>query len=40
MYKTIIEMLEDNIPLETIAAQLDLPIRQIRAIEADYYEFI
>lgn len=36
----IVEMLEANVPLEDISTQLDLPIRQIRAIEADYYEFI
>ena len=40
MYKIIVEMLESNMSLESIAKQLDLPIRQIRAIEADFYEFI
>jgi hypothetical protein len=40
MYKKIVAMLELDIPLQTIADHLDLPIRQIRAIEADFYEFI
>lgn len=40
MYTVIVEMLEANIPLQAIADQLDLPIRQIRAIEADLYGFI
>jgi hypothetical protein len=40
MYKIIIDLLEDDIPLQDIAAQLDIPIRQVRAIEADFYEFI
>lgn len=40
MYKVIIEMLEANLEAEEIALQLDLPIRQVRALEADFYEFI
>lgn len=40
MYKIIIDLLEDNTPLQDIADQLDIPIRQVRAIEADFYEFI
>lgn len=40
MYKIIVEMLEANMSLEIIAEQLNLPIRQIRAIEADFYAFI
>ena len=40
MYKIIIEMLEANLEVEEIALQLDLPVRQVRAIEADYFEFI
>ena len=40
MYNIIIEMLEANFEAEEIALQLDLPVRQVRAIEADYFEFI
>jgi cytoskeletal protein RodZ len=40
MYKIIVAMLEDNVPLQDIATQLDISIRQVRAIEADFYEFI
>jgi len=40
MYQVIIEMLEENIPLQEIAERLDIPVRQVRAIEADFYEFI
>ena len=40
MYNIIVTMLEDDIPLQDIATQLDIPIRQVRAIEADFYEFI
>lgn len=40
MYKMIIAMLEDDMTPEQIAAKLDLPVKQIRAIEADYFEFI
>jgi hypothetical protein len=40
MYQVIIEMLEENIPLEEIAERLDIPVRQVREIEADFYEFI
>lgn len=40
MYQMIIEMLEENIPLEEIAERLDIPVRQVREIEADFYEFI
>ena len=40
MYKKIVEMLEQDIPLQAIADELDLPIKQVRAIEADFYEFI
>jgi hypothetical protein len=40
MYKKITDMLEDDISIHEIAAKLDLPIRQVRAIEADFYEFI
>jgi uncharacterized protein (DUF433 family) len=40
MYKKIVEMLEQDIPLQDIADELDLPIKQVRAIEADFYEFI
>ena len=40
MYNVIVEMLEADIEVEEIARQLDLPVRQVRAIEADFYEFI
>jgi cytoskeletal protein RodZ len=40
MYQIIIEMLEENIPLEDIAERLDIPVRQVREIEADFYEFV
>lgn len=40
MYKMIVQMLEDGMTPEQIAEQLDLPVKQIRAIEADYFEFI
>lgn len=40
MYKTIVAMLEDDMTPEQIATKLDLPVKQIRAIEADLYEFI
>ena len=40
MYTMITLMLEDNLTPEQIAIKLDLPIRQVRAIEADFYEFI
>ena len=40
MYKIIVEMLEADVSLESIAQQLDLPIRQIKAIEVDFYAFI
>ena len=40
MYQMIIDMLEENIPLEEIAERLDIPVRQVREIEADFYEFI
>lgn len=40
MYTLITEMLEDGLTPEQISQELDLPIKQIRAIEADYFEFI
>ena len=40
MYTKIGEMLEQDIPLQDIADYFDLPIKQVRAIEADFYEFI
>ena len=40
MYKVIVDMLEDGLTPEQIAAKLDLPVRQIREIEADFYEFV
>jgi hypothetical protein len=40
MYQVIVDMLEADIPLGEIASQLDIPIRQVRAIEADFYEFV
>lgn len=40
MYHKIVELLEADVSPEEIAKMLDLPIRQIRAIEADYFEFI
>lgn len=40
MYKIIVKMLEDNLDPTVIASKLDIPVRQVRAIEADFYEFI
>lgn len=40
MYKMIIAMLEDNLSVQEIATKLDIPVKQVTAIEADYYEFI
>lgn len=40
MYRKIVELLEADVSPEEISTMLDLPIRQIRAIEADYFEFI
>lgn len=40
MYKIIIAMLEDDMTPEQIAVKLDLPVKQVRSIEADYFEFI
>lgn len=40
MYRKIVELLEADISPEEISTMLDLPIRQIRAIEADHFEFI
>lgn len=40
MYKMIIDMLEDNLEPIIIASRLDIPVRQVRAIEADFYGFI
>lgn len=33
-------MLESDIAVQDIAAKLDIPVRQVKAIEADFYEFI
>lgn len=38
-YKTIVAMLDDGLTPEQIAYKLVLPVEQIRAIEADLYEF-
>lgn len=40
MYRKIVEMLEADMTPEQIATDLDLPIRQIRAIEADHFDFV
>ena len=40
MYRKIIELLEDNVSIAEISKLLDIPIRQLRAIEADYFDFI
>lgn len=40
MYAKIVEMLEQDIALQDIADQLDIPVCQVRAIESDFYEFI
>lgn len=40
MYRKIVEMLESDISPEEISKILDIPVRQIRAIEADHFEFI
>ena len=40
MYKIIIAMLEDDLEPLVIASRLDIPVRQVRAIEADFYGFI
>ena len=40
MYRKIVELLESDVSPEEISTRLDLPIRQIRAIEADHFEFI
>lgn len=40
MYKMIIDMLEDDLEPIIIASKLDIPVRQVRAIEADFYGFL
>lgn len=40
MYKMIIDMLEDDLEPIIIASRLDIPVNQVRAIEADFYGFI
>lgn len=40
MYEKIVEMLEQGFTEQAIADELDLPIKQVYAIEADFYEFI
>ena len=37
-YKTIVAMLDDGMTAQQIATKLDLPVKQIMAIEADLYE--
>lgn len=39
-YKTIVALLDDGLSAEQVASKLNLPIKQILAIEADLYEFI
>jgi cytoskeletal protein RodZ len=40
MYQVIVDMLEANVAAEEIAQQLDIPVRQVRAIEEDFYQFV
>lgn len=40
MYKVIVDMLEDGLTPEQVAAKLDLPLMQVYEIEADFYEFV
>lgn len=40
MYKLIVQMLEDGMTVHAIATELNISVRQVREIEADFYEFI
>lgn len=40
MYKIIVAMLEDDLEPIIIASRLDIPVHQVRAIEADFYGFL
>ncbi len=40
MYHKIVELLEADWTPEQISEELDIPIRQVRAIESDHFEFI
>lgn len=40
MYRKIVELIEQDIPLQDIANEFDLPIEQVCDILVDFYEFI
>jgi hypothetical protein len=40
MYKMIVDMLEDDLSVQEIAGKLNIPVRQVTAIEADLYELV
>ena len=40
MYKMIVQMLEDGMTVHQIATELDIAVRQVKEIEADFYEFV